>query len=339
MLIRQYFAAGIRNVLRSWRMIVALYLVNLGLCIPLAIAMHNVLENSVGSSLVQEKLRHGFDLDWYGEFEASSSGFARTFGPSVISILPVAANIERILDGTLFGVDGVVLLPAIVFLLIWAFFGGGILVRYARPLETWSAGAFVRDSAEYSFRCVRLTILSIALYLAVVKLVAGPLHKWVEAATRDVTVERTAMAYTGLVYVLTVLLLALLTLVVDYAKIMLVVERRRSSLLAFIDSIRFICANCGATLGLYVSLATVGIAALAVWGWIAPGATQSSVPALAASFALAQTFVISRVTLKLWFLAGQTALFQSRRVARVPRASAPGTAARARESEDAGGDI
>ena len=129
---RQYFAEGILNVFRSARIILAIYLVSVGLSIPLAIGMRNVLEHSLDSSRAREKLRSGFDLEWYGEFEAAGSSFARTFGPSVIGILPVAGDLERILDGTLFEVDSIVLLPAAVLLLVWAFLGGGIIARYSR---------------------------------------------------------------------------------------------------------------------------------------------------------------------------------------------------------------
>jgi hypothetical protein len=339
MRIRQYFAEGILNVFRSARIILAIYLVSLGLSIPLTIGMRNVLEHSLDSSLAREKLRSGFDLDWYGEFEAAGSSFARTFGPSVIGILPVAGDVERILDGTLFEVDSIVLLPAAVLLLVWAFLGGGIIGRYSRPLEPWSAADFVRNSAEYFFRFVRLTILSIALYFAITKWVAVPLHRWVESATRDVTVERIAMAYTGLVYLVVLVLLVLLALTVDYAKILLVLTRRRSSLLAFVDSVRFILANSGATIGLYLLLGIIGIVILVVYAGLAPGPTQSSVSGLAASFVLTQAFVIARIILKLWFLASQTALCDSRRAAGIQAAAGLPVPAGAGGSEDAGGGI
>jgi hypothetical protein len=339
MSIRQYFAEGILNVFRSARIILAIYLVSVGLSIPLAIGMRNVLEHSLDSSRAREKLRSGFDLDWYGEFEAAGSSFARTFGPSVIGILPVAGDLERILDGTLFEVDSIVLLPAAVLLLVWAFLGGGIIARYSRPLEPWSAADFVRNSAEYFFRFFRLTLLSIALYIAITRWVAGPLHGWVESATRDVTVERIAMAYTGLVYVVILVLLVLLALTLDYAKILLVLTRRRSSLLAFVDSVRFILANFGATIGLYLLLGAIGIGILAVYVWLAPGANQSRVPALAASFVLTQVFVAARIILKLWFLASQTALCDSRRAAGIQPAAGLPVPAGAGGSEDAGGGI
>ena len=98
------------------------------------------------------------------------------------------------------GLNGVVLLAAGAFLLVWTFLSGGVVARYARGEENHGRRVFFGDSATYFFRFLRILAISLLLYAALFKWVAGPLNGLVDRATRDVTSERTALTYSLLVY-------------------------------------------------------------------------------------------------------------------------------------------
>ncbi len=76
------FESGLRRVLRAKRMAVALWLVNLLVALPVAWTMGAILEESIGTGLVQEKLKESFDFDWYWKFSDEAGGIATTFTPS-----------------------------------------------------------------------------------------------------------------------------------------------------------------------------------------------------------------------------------------------------------------
>ncbi len=311
MRVAKSFTAGLKRVVQSPSLILWLYLTSLILVIPLTLILRGILKESIGGSLVHENLRQGFDLSWYGEFSFGSRGLADTFGPSVVGILPVLGNLEKLLEGEVLRVGATVFLFGALFLLAWAFFAGGILDCYARSDEAYSRSRFFSRSGEYFFRFVRLMVIAGVIYWVIFRWVAKPLHNWLESAIRDVTVERTAMFFTLLLYALVAFLLVLANMILDYAKIALVVEQRRSCVLAFFWGLRFVFSQPGKTFGLYLILAAVGLVLLIFYSLVAPGAGQSSWVTIGLAFLVGQACLVARLILKLWFLASQTALFQS----------------------------
>ncbi len=302
---------GLRRVFRTPSLIFWLYLALTLLAFPLSAAMRNVLRGAIGGSLVQQNLRQGFDLDWYGEYAAKHRGFAGTFGPGVVGVLPMIGNLEKLADGMLLESDGTVLAAGVLFLLVWAFFGGGIIYRYAKPEETFSRSILFAESARYFCRFVRLLILSLAFYWGVARWTAGKLFQWMEEATRDVTVEKTVIFYTALIYAAILLVLFVIGMALDYARIAMVAENRRSALLALVRGFRFVLSNPIKCSGVYLALLLAGGIWMAAYGLIAPGPTQSTTLAVLLTFGLSQVFLLGRLVLKLWFLSGQTLLFGS----------------------------
>ena len=310
MRIADCYLSGLRRVGNFPSFVCWIYLGSLALSLPLGLAMREVLTRSIGGSLVNDSLRRGFDMGWYGEYRASASGVGGTFGPSVVGILPLLTNLEKLLDGSILFAQNSLLPAAVVFLLVWAFFSGGMIARFTRPDEPWERKLFFGDSAHYFFRFVRILVISILLYLAFFAWVTSPLNRVVERQTRDVAAEWVVMIYTLVVYGITALGVMLIMMLADYAKIAIVCENRTSAVLAFVRGVRFAFANATMAFGLFLSIAFSGIAVFGVYWLIAPGARQQIGFTVALAFLIGQVYVISRIVLKLWFLASQTELFQ-----------------------------
>lgn len=308
---RKSFLSGLAQVVGAPSLVFWLYLTSLVISLPLAVAMQEILREAIGPSQVAENLRQGFDLEWHGEFDYAHSGFADTFEPAVIGPLVVLDNLERLLDGRLLGGDKTVLAAGILFLLAWTFFAGGILDRFVHPDRPQSRARLFSHSGEYFFRFFRLLLISLLVYGAIFRWIANPLHAWLTDATRDVTVERTVIMYTALFYALVGLLLAFSAMVLDYARIAMVAEKRSSALLAVLRGLRFVLVNPGKTFGLYLALVVVAGLLMAVYGWLVPGVGQSTVRSIVLAFLVGQVYVVARIAMKLWFLASQTVLFRS----------------------------
>ena len=304
------FTSGLGRVLRSPSLVLWLYLAGLMVALPLAVGMHDILRDSIGGSLVHQNLRLGFDLDWYSQFRFYNSGIADTFGPSVVGILPVLANLDALLSGSALGGNSTIVFAALLFMLAWAFFGGGIIARYSRSDEPFTRTNFFANSGEYFLRFVRLLVISILVYLAFFAWIVSPLFGWINRSTRDVTVEGTLILYTALVYALVAFVLMILGLASDYAKISLVVEGRRSAVLAFLRGLKFVGRHPGRTIGLYLLLTLAGLVLIGVFALIAPGPNQARRLLLLLAFVLSQGFILCRIILKLWFLASQTELYR-----------------------------
>ncbi len=305
------FLHGLGRVLKSPALIVWVYLASLAVALPLATIVRGRIATHVGGSLVEQNLREGFDLDWYGEYEEQASGLAATFGPVVIGHMALVENLERLLDGELLTSERTLLAAGGLFLVFWAFLVGGILDRFAHPGEPHSRARLFGHGGEFFWRMFRLLIISALLYLVIFRFIASPLHDFVETATRDVTAERTVIFWTALVYLLTGLLLFVASMALDYAKIAVVVEKRRSSVLAFVRGLGFVFQHPGKSFGLYALLVAMAAAVMLIYGVFAPGAGQSDWVAVLIAFAVGQAYLVVRILVKLWFLSSQTILFQS----------------------------
>ena len=161
-------------------------------------------------------------------------------------------------------------------------------------------------------------MISGLLYWGIFRGIGQPLHRWIEAATRDTTVERTALIYTALAYALVGLLFLMTQLVLDYARISLVVEERRSVLLALFRALGFVKDHRRPVLGLFLLLAAGPLLWFLAYAWLAPGPNQSTWTAVLLAFCLGQVYLAGRWAFKLWFLASQTHFFVSSRPQALP---------------------
>jgi hypothetical protein len=172
--------------------------------------------------------------------------------------------------------------PTLAHALLMTFLLGGFMDRVARNRATASFG-FFGACGIFAFRFLRLAVLAAPLYAALLlwlfPLVRGSDGGW---------------------FVLG-LLLFLVHVLFDYARVRMVVEDRRSAIGALSASFRFVRRNAGAALMLAAVNATL---AAATW-WLA---ASFSIGLSAALYA----YLLARALLRLIFAASLVALFQSR---------------------------
>jgi hypothetical protein len=218
--------------------------------------------------------------------------------------------------------EGLPILTALAtYLAVWIFISGGVIDRYARQRRTRAYGFFAA-SGVFFWRFLRLAVVAGATYWFLFAYVHTWLFdEWYVRATRDLDVERTAFFWRAGMYAMFGALLIAANVVFDYAKVRLVVEDRRSALGALAASLAFITRNGGAALALYALNALVFLLLIGVWAFAAPGAGRAG-PSMWIGVLVTQLYILARLTLKLHFLASETALFQSR-LAHAAYAAAP----------------
>ncbi len=305
------FFSGLRRVLSTPALVLWVYLACLLAALPLTFVIGQTLRNSIGASLVEQKLRRGFDVGWWGEFEFYNHGLADTFGPWVVGHLLPVSHLERLLDGEILEIDPGLTLTGVLFLCLLAFLTGGILDRYARPGERHSRSHLFSSGSRYFFRLLRLLLISVGLYWLLFRYAWDPLQDWLEWATRDITAERTIIIYTFLVYALIGASLMAQGMVFDYARVAMVAEHRRSAVLSLGRGLVFVLKRPLPCAGLYLSLSGVSVLVLGLYMLIAPGPNQGTVWTIGFAFLVSQLYIVARVTTRLWFLASQMDLFQS----------------------------
>jgi len=299
---------GWRRTLAAPALVAGVFALTFLLALPLVVTMRGALASHLGGSLAAETAASGVNYDWWQEFTAQASGLATTFTPSVIGFATVLDNISGVLDAR---ARVVPLATALALYLVgWAFLSGGILDRYARQRPIYGHGFFAA-SGVYGFRFVRLAIIAGLIYGWLFVYV----HPWLfdtqfDNLTRGMNTERTAFFVRALFYVVFGGVLLVVNLVVDYSKVRIVVEDRRSAIGAIAAAVRFIRNHPRQVLALYGLNSLTFLGLIAVWALIAPGVGGAGL-SMWAGFVLAQLYIVARLLLKLQFAASQVALFQA----------------------------
>lgn len=302
--------SGLGRLLFNWWLLLLVWILSLALALPAAWVMANRIQDSVGHSLAAENLRQGFDLGWFGEFEADAQGLASTLSPTLSGAGAFYANLEAWLDGGLFRQLPTVVALGLSYALLWALLLGGILHRLSGPSRHGEGVGFYASSGRYFLPFVRLALLSGILYYLIYRF-QGWLFHYIEKSTRDVTVERVVFFYTLLAAAGVITLLGLVHVIFDYAKIAAVLEGRRSMVMAALRGLGFVLSYPFRTLALALLVGLAGVGVVALYSMVAPGAGQSSPAAVVGAFLVAQLFLVGKLGLRLLLLGGETALFQS----------------------------
>jgi hypothetical protein len=307
---------GWKRVLNAPALLAGVFLVTLLAALPLALTLRGQIETHLGSSLVAQNVATGVDWDWWQEFTSQATGIGTTFTPSVIGFAPVLDNIGGLLDGQSEVLPVAAALAT--YLAIWLFLSGGLLDRYARQRRTRAHGFFAACGVFF-WRFMRLGVMAGIVYWLLFAYVRADLFdEWLVWLTRDTDVERTAFFWRAAFYALFGALLIAVNVVVDYAKVRLVVEDRRSAIGAVLAAFGFIARNPARVFGLYALNSGTFIVLLLVWMAVAPGGGT----AVWLSVLLTQAYVTARLAMKLQFLASAAALFQ-RRLAHAAYIAAP----------------
>ncbi len=299
---------GWKRVFAAPAIVAGVFAMTFLLAMPLALTLRGLLAAHLGSSVAAETAATGVNYDWWQEFAAQATGLGTTFTPSVIGFAMVLDNASTVLDarGSILPIASAVAL----YLAGWAFLSGGILDRYARqrPLRVFG---FFGASAVYFFRFLRLAACAGLVYWWLFAYV----HPWLfdeqfVNLTRNMSVERTAILVRAVFYLLFGGLLLATNLVVDYTKVRIVVEDRRSVIGALVAAVRFIRNHTRQVIALYALNSLTFLAVAATWGLVAPGAGGTGV-AMWLAFLLSQLYVVARLLVKLQFTASSVALFQA----------------------------
>jgi hypothetical protein len=300
---------GIRRVNQSPVVLACVFVVTLLAALPFSMLMREALQSHLGNSMLAGQVADGVNVQWWSEFSAQAGPLGSTFRPSIIGFAAVLDNLSALADGD--SRPSPLLWLGAAYLLLWLFLTGGVVDRYARARPTRSY-EFFTACGVYFVRFLRLApLMALAYYVLFAVIHPALLEDGFAALTRDVTVERTAFLVRVGLYALFGVLLVLVSIIFDYAKVRAVVEDRRSMIGAVAAAARFARRNAGTVAALYALTGALFAALLVGYAVAAPGGASSGA-GVWLGVAIGQLFLLGRLWIKLVFVASETALFQSR---------------------------
>jgi hypothetical protein len=308
MSVLEAFAHGWRRVVQAPWLIVGAWIVTLAVAAPLALALRGMLAGHLDASLAAHTARDGVNFDWWMEFLEQSAGIGQTFVPRIIGFAAPLGSIGGLADAR--GLPTILTVAIGAHLMLSMFFAGGILDRLARGRAIGAAG-FFSACGVFFFRFIRLAIIAgVAYWVLFTKVHPLLFDTWYASATMDTTVERTAFVTRALLYLVFGVLVSVVNVVVDYAKIRAVVEDRRSMVMTLLAALRFVRRNIGAVLALYGLNLALFLGLLLVYFVVAPGVTGDW--RMWVGLIVGQLYIVLRSVLRLQFASSQIALFQGR---------------------------
>lgn len=308
MTVIRVFLEGLGRMLRAPGLVSVLWAANLVLAAPLAVFMMAAIHGFTADSDSHRALMEGFDTGWYAEFSTSGS-LEETFSPSHIGVGAWLDNLDRWWDGQIFLEHPLILATGAVFVLFWLLVLGGVLEAMREGAPRPRLSTVVADGVEFFPRLLRISVVTAVGYYSVFRLARWFFPK-IHDFTKDMTTETEVLFFNLAGALVVVLLVAAVRLVSDYAKIAVILERRKSALVALAKGLRFVASNPLRTLALAFCYAGSLAVVFGLYSVAAPGAGDSTPLAILFAFGVSQLFMWVKHALRVGLLASEVAFFE-----------------------------
>ena len=305
-------AQGWRNLSAHKKSILYLYLVILGSASILLLPFMESFESSLGSGVYRERLVTALDYDWYQLFRDRVQGAAESFGPWVLGPGPFLHTLEVLLEDGFGKLPAAVLGAAAIYLLLHTFVLSAAVSSLHLQPGGGSTRGFLRNGAEYFGRFLRLSVLALLLYWCLRHVLLTPVNGWVDSYSDAAATEVTGFYLSLARYLLVLVLILGMDLILDYARIKVVLEDRTSILLAVLAAAGFCIRNFLGVTWLY--LLQVGFTL--VWAGLYLGLDtlvgDDSWAGILVVFLAQQIQIVGRMALKLLGFGAQIRFVKSR---------------------------
>ena len=304
-------ARGWRNLSAHKKSILYLYLVVLASASLLLLPFMETFESSLGAGVYRERLVTALDYDWYQLFRDRARGAAESFGPWVLGAGPFLHTLEVLLEDGFGKLPPAVLGAVAIYLLLHVFvLSAAVSSLHLRP-GGGSTRQFLRNGAEFFGRFLRLSVLALLLYWCL-RQALTPVDGWVDSFSAAAATEVTGFYLSLARYLLILVLILGMDLILDYARIKVVLEDRTSILLAVVTAAGFVKRNFLGATGLYLLLACFTL----VWAGLYLGvdtlAGDDSRGGILVLFVVQQIHMLGRMALKLLGFGAQIQFVKSR---------------------------
>ena len=271
------FKAGLKEAWKQKKMIVFLYLVNITVAYLLALPVSMILADSLDYTTAADKLLQAFDVTLFQTI-----------------YLDYAADLN---------LGQLLITYALFYLVLNTFFAGGIL-RIIIDGKGFGFRPFFSGCVEYFSRFLTLFLFSLVFFMMVFVML-GFLSALSEYFTSDVTTDFLPFVSVFLRLSFLVMLLAMINMLFDYAKIMTVVNDFYAMLDTTKVAVMYVMMSMRKTVSLYLLYLLTAILLFALYWFLESLLDISNITGITIFIILSQIYILSRIWIRLSFLAGQ----------------------------------
>ncbi len=273
--LKSYFN-GLKTAWNSKRMTALLYILLLIFSFVVVIPFFGILKKETGFSMSVYPLLKDFDLTVYSDFIQHSGKAIKPF----VSI-------------------GIWL--SVFYLFFGVFLSGGIIHIIYDEENNFSLKEFFAGCGNYVLPFFRLTFFSFLVQAVIALIIYVPLFAYLDSLSETAESEIT-LVYTFITgAAIHLILAAIVMLITDYAKIMMVVNESRKAFVSFWLSFKFFLKYFFKVIFLYILLLVFPVLALIAYFIFSQHFTIVSKSSFLIVVTVQQVFVLFRLWFKIWF--------------------------------------
>ncbi len=318
------FTRGVRLLLNHKKAVLYAYAANLLAAALVLVPFAVQFQESLGPGLLRSEMVDAIDYDWHELMQDRGDRLLRSFTPAVTGVGPFAQNLDALVTGKLLEFPPAIVAVGLLYILLNTFVSAAAIGSFALDPRGTSFKEFLRTGGEFFGRFFRLALLALAAFAAFRSMVFEPVRELIESATADLTVDRTVFFWTFSAFVAGLVLLAVINMVFDYAKIVTAAEDRTSVFLASLSAATFCVTNALPAFGLHALIGFAGVLWMALLVTAEQWIPQTGWWGIAAAIAVQQIHLIGRLAVRFLFYTVQMEFFLDRESLYRPEREATG---------------
>ncbi|MDZ7722374.1 MAG: hypothetical protein U5R06_05995 [candidate division KSB1 bacterium] len=314
MKIRTAFRQGFQQVFTYYKIIGIVFIVNIFAALLVTLPFATQLNEQMAKQSDVEQLL-AFDYSWWQELNLKNDGILETLRPSISSGLgTLFDNAELVLTGQFSQISWAVLSLGIVYLFVAAFLNGGILSLYLGEKRKFTVQRFFSYCGQYMNHMSAIVFTALLVFLAYYKLLLPGLFALVDFLTLS-NLNQTVVWFANLGgFLILFLIMIFLDIIFDYAKIIVIREKKDSSWLSIWLAIKFTFKNFRTVTGLYLSVFIASGLALLVLAWIITMVPTVTATMIILAILLQQIFILVQIIFRLGFYGTEVSLYLNQAV-------------------------
>ena len=310
------FRHGLSLVTKHQRIVAVIYLVNLCIGLVFAAPLFIFFHGKVGRLAIREELVAGFSYSWWSTFDFSAEGLEKTIRPALTGGFgPLFDNLELLLTGQFQTFGWFVFAIAVVYLFVAAFLNGGAIGLFADERKSFSTGRFFSNAGAFFHHMAALAATAILVFALLYKVINPLVFSLVDSIVGETTSQPLAWFVNLAGYLVILMLVFFLTLVLDYAKIIVINEKKESSWLCIWLSLKFMVRNFSRIVGLNLLLLLIALAVMVIGGALMSLVQPTQFFLLILAILIQQVYILAKIAVRLTFYAAESALYQQQTAA------------------------
>lgn len=285
MKILKSYTAGFSRAIDSKKIVSIIYGITILFASIIAITLYSAVISKVGSRLELYKLLPDFNYTIYTDF-------MNNYGELIRPLAQMALW---------FGV---------LYFFFTVFFAGGILKTFEVSLVKSKAQTFFAGCAKYFFRFLRLGIYTLLIQLFFFITIAAVFSFVLGNASEASTEPQLFVIIVGWILI-HLLFFILISLVSDYAKIILVKEDSKKVWSALYNGFIFAFRRIYLTLPLYILLIIIPLVLIVIYLLLDNIISTQNMLTVTIVFLMQQIFIWLRLLIKIWILGSELELFNA----------------------------